>query len=166
MKHIQLFILIFSTQVFAQLQITNDSVSVNGNKYKFTLMSYGKHSKAKPMKAFTCDINEIEKVKDNIQKCYQKYKIEYTDFYIMPIDKNLKDDETTILDLYLKRIDEIRMSNNLSTIRFPFKEYYDNSIKDLKIIYDTSTQIKLTKVKNLHQNIKAENICYLISGRK
>jgi hypothetical protein len=165
-KYIKLiFILLISTQVFAQLQITNDSISVNGKKHPFTILSYGKYSKTKPMKVFTCDKNDFQKVKENIQECFTKYKIDYTDFYIIPIDsKHCNDSTNMILKKYLNRIDEIRISQNLSTIQIQFKEYHDG--KDLKIIYDETSLVILEKIENLHQNINSKNICYLVSGRK
>lgn len=165
-KHIKLILIILiSVQVFAQQQTTNDSLSVNDKKYYFTLLSYGEYSKSKPIKVFTCNKKDFKKVKENIQKCYKKYKIEYTEFYIIPIDKN-DNNKKLIISSCLNKIDKIRMLNNLSTIQIPFKEYYDTNIKTMKFNYEKNNLKEFNKIEDFHQNVNAKNICYLISGRE
>lgn len=168
MKYIHLvFLILISYQTFAQLQETQETVLIDGKEYCFTLLSYGEYSKSKAMKVLTCDKKNYENIKLNITKCHKKYKIDYTDFYIIPIEKNYSDNsEIIILEKCLQRIDEIRMSQNLSTIQIHFKEYYDKETKDFKIIYEQNTLVEINKIKNLHQNINEENVCYIISGRK
>lgn len=165
-KYIKLILIILiSVQVFAQQQTTKDSLSVNNKNYYFTLLSYGKFSKSKPMKVFTCNKKDLKKVIENIQKCYKKYKIEYTEFYVIPIDKN-DNNNKLIISSYLYKIDKIRMLNNLSTIQIPFREYYDSDTKITKFDYEKTTLKELNEIQDFHQNINAKNICQLISGRK
>ena len=168
MKYIYIIILLLiSNQTFAQLQETKETVLIDGKEYCFTLLSYGQYSKTKSMKVLTCDKKHYQKIKLNITKCRKKYKIDYTDFYIIPIDKNNSDNsEIIILEKCLQRIDEIRMSQNLSTVQIQFKEYYDEKIKDRNIIYEQNTLVEINKIKNLHQNINEKDVCYIISGRK
>ena len=117
-----IILLLISNQTFAQLQETKETVLIDGKEYCFTLLSYGQYSKTKSMKVLTCDKKHCQKIKLNIKECYKKYKIDYTDFYIIPIDKNNSDNsEIIILEKCLQRIDEIRMSQNLSTIQIQFK---------------------------------------------
>ena len=165
-KYIKLILIILiSAQVFAQRQTTNDSLSVNNKIYYFTLLSYGKYSKSKPMKVFTCNKKDLKKVKEKVQKCYKKYKIEYTEFYVIPIDKD-DNNKNLIISSYLNKIDKIRMLNNLSTIQIPFREYYDSDLKKTKFNYEKTTLKEINEIQDFHQNVNAKNICYLISGRK
>jgi hypothetical protein len=162
-----IILLLISNLTFAQLQETNETILINGEKFSFTLLSYSKYSKAKPAKVFTCDKKNFEKIKLNIRECYKKYKIQYTDFYVIPIDKiKCKNSEIIILEKCLQRIDEIRISKNLSTIQIQFNEYYDKETKDLKITYEKNILVEINKIENLYQNINVEDVCYEMSGRK
>lgn len=160
-------LLLISAQTFAQLEVKDYSIMVNDNRYDFTLMSDGKNSKTKIMKVLTCDKNDFEELKDNIKECYVKYKIEFTDFYILPIDKtNTEDNKSTIVESYLSKIDEIRMAENLSTIRIRFTELYDKSTRSWQINYDLKSKLKINEIDNFHQAVIPANVCYLISGRE
>ena len=104
-------------------------------------------------------------VKNNIKKCYIKYKIEYTEFYLIPIDEN-DDNKILIINHCLKKIDDARMLNNLSTIQVPFKENYDNNIKNIKFNYEKNNLKDFNKIEDFHQNVNAKNICHLIIVRE
>lgn len=164
MKHIRLIIILFfSAQLFAQLQVTNDTVAVNSKNYELTLLSYGKHSKSKPLKLFICNKKDLQKIKKDIQDCYKKYKIEYTDFYILSIDGGSSNTSFhQILEKSLNKIDEKRMSKKLSTLQIQYKEYYSETDKDWKIVYDKSNLTETNKIKNLYQNVNPKDICNLL----
>ncbi|TGD58589.1 hypothetical protein [Flavobacterium humi] len=164
MKHLLLFlILFFSTQLYAQLEVTSDTITVDGKNYGLTLLSYGKHSKSKPLKLFVCAKKDFYKVDKNIQECYKNHKIEYTDFYILSIEGgNTNPYFNQILEKGLNKIDETRMSKKLSTLQIQYKEYYNEADKTWKIVYDKNNLTEISKIKNLYQDISTKNICKLL----
>ncbi|PJE39473.1 MAG: hypothetical protein CUR32_12345 [Flavobacterium sp.] len=151
----------------AQHQVINDTIVINGEKIDFKLISFGKYSKSKPLIALTCCKSDLKKVEKQIIKCYRKYKVEYTDFYIIGIKKNTNyEKKAIIIEAYLKRIDERRIQNELSTIQIPFIEYNDVSLKKVKYKYERTLLIEPNKINNLYQDVNKMQVCYLISGRK
>ena len=159
---IQFIILfLFTVQLLAQGIKQTDSIYINDKTVYFTHLSFGKYSKAKSVKIFTClkkDLNTFEK---KIRKCYKKHKVNFTEFYLIPIGTD-DTDNGKIIKSVINKIDKIRMSNNLSTIQIPFKELYDSNTKNIKIIYDKDILIEINEIKNLHQIISIKQVCNLM----
>lgn len=158
MKKITLIFLVclfYFSNIFCQSK-TEFIFEKSKKEYKYILLSFGENSRTKPFKVFTCDSKNLTKIICSIEKYHKKYKLEFTDFYILSIDNKEIKDETLVYD-YLNVIDEFRMKNNLSTILIDFDEYYDKSSKTKKYNYLDSRK-KIESLKDLHQNIKPNEV--------
>lgn len=154
--------LFFSSFLFSQDFIKNDSVHVGNVSYKTSHISYGSSSFVKPFKIMSCDSKDFEKIKEKIiEYCYQKKK-EYTEIYIISIPKlsNLSTRESDIINnSFINKIDIERMDMNLSTALLKFK--YDFKINKFTYLLEEPKR-KISELENFNNNIQINQLRKLL----
>lgn len=151
-------LLFFSSFLFSQDYINNDSIFVNNQKLETTHISYGNTSLVKNFKIISCESNDYEKIKEKIiEYCYQMKK-EYSEIYIISIPKISKlstKELDNIHNSFINKIDNERMNMNLSTALIKFK--YDFKIDKFTYFLEEPKR-EISELKNFYSNIKVNQL--------
>lgn len=150
-------------KAYSQDYVKNDTINYLDNEYDVTHISYGKTSLTKTAKVFVNNSKNHKIIVSEIISCCNKNKLEFTEYYVLTI-KNKKIDIIkleNIVSYYLKKIDNERMKNNLSTLQVKCNYEYSNN----KFKYNLNEPLeKLEKIKNLYLKTNIENICNKIKS--
>ena len=153
--------LLFFNSIYSQDYIKKDSIKINDKTYHYTHISYGKSSLTKYFKVMTCNFNMTSKVEKEIISCNHKFKLEFTEFYILSTpncESNSEEDRVILLEL-LRKIDIERMSLNLSTSLVNYKY----NIEKNKFEYFINEPDKnIENYKHFKYKIRPNEICEFI----
>lgn len=150
-----IFLFFISSNLNAQDYIINDSLIINGINQEYLHISFGKYSSTKNFKVITCNEDEVTVFEKEIIKCASKNKLEFSEFYLVPLSKmnsNKQIHDVDILVALLKKIDQERMKLNLSTSLIRFKYSFENDIFE----YDTTKPLK--KVDEFKHYKRVDNL--------
>ncbi|MBC7640730.1 MAG: hypothetical protein H7174_00070 [Flavobacterium sp.] len=149
-KLLFIIILLISFKTLAQDHIVKDTLFFKLRKFDITHIDYGKHSSERPMILLTCNNNNYQKMQSSIVKCFKKYKVEFTDFYILCIEKN-NSNYYAVVRSFIKKINIERTKNNL----------------DLYNVDETNlNKKKYTPADDFFKNVNYKEICYYLTGNK
>lgn len=166
MKKLMFFLIILSNLISYSQEIRNtDRFFFNSQKYNYLHFSWGQSSCSKPFKIIVCSSNDLKTIETNLRIC-QKFKLEYTDYYILSLTDISKSRQyIKIIKAFLLRVDEKRIAKNLSRVivrdKMKNKTKFNIETKNFKEVFDATN---LNDVEDLYINIKPELICNTVRG--
>lgn len=154
MKKYLLILIIIFQNCYSQDFIKNDSIKFNDKEYQYSHISFGRDNATKYYKIIVTDYDCFKKIEKEIIKCASKFKLEYSEFYVLALKKNTE--VNSILRLLFEKIDNERMQQNLSTSII--KSQYDISTKKFNY-FTNQPKRKLEELKNYSIFLKLNEVC-------
>jgi hypothetical protein len=154
-KLLNFIFFLFTISIYSQDFVKKDTIRIDGKTYKYSHISFGATSGTKYFKFMTCSENNFNSIKDAVINCSIKSKLEYSEFYIMIIPNEIikTKKENEVLFRLIRKIDQYRMSINLSTALI--KQKYD--VLNNKFEYFINEPI--TDFNEYKLQIKVQEVC-------